>query len=369
MLSQLCALEELPNFPRLSYAEWHITDRCNLNCYYCNQSYLREGISAELPTELIVETLTEMVDMGLREVRLSGGGEPTLHPAFSSIVERMGAHGVSLQNLTTNGVLLNGPRIDALLSMPWEGVLFSMNAVVAADWSRVTGSREEGFDSVLGNISYLTKQKRSLKLQQPSVALSFGIDEWSYRKLITAYDVACDLAVDRIMFQTYNNLDYPNKVWRAGEEIVDQLFEIERRNAASEHPKEIVYVFPTLHLNEIMMNRLGGGSDGEGSVYVPAAGEHCFMPWHGATIRANGDVVLCCAAGHAYPVLGNIYKESIQSIWHGPMIADIRKRFKKQLEYEDTSHSHIPWLCRPGKEGGHSCPIKILWKEFVGHYE
>jgi len=88
---------------------WTITDFCNFKCSYC-PSKLHSGLFARkikpgAPTDAEIETFIDRV----LNVHLMGrflnmtlsGGEPTLHPMFKTIIERMGPHG-SIE-VVTNG--------------------------------------------------------------------------------------------------------------------------------------------------------------------------------------------------------------------------------------------------------------------------
>ncbi len=89
-------------FPSLRYLELQITRRCNLRCKHC---FVGEGLSAELPFELIYKALKEFEEIqGLRV--LITGGEPLLHREFEKINELLSE--LSLRKiLFTNGLLLS----------------------------------------------------------------------------------------------------------------------------------------------------------------------------------------------------------------------------------------------------------------------
>jgi hypothetical protein len=91
------------------YIYWTITDFCNFKCSYC-PSNLHSGTFARKikpgsPTDEEIETFIDRVlNIHLMDrfliITLSGG-EPTLHPMFKTIIERMGPRG-SIE-VVTNG--------------------------------------------------------------------------------------------------------------------------------------------------------------------------------------------------------------------------------------------------------------------------
>ena len=98
-----------------------ITRRCNLNCEFCyNSSGKKE--TEEMNTEDVYEIIRKSHKCGAREIIISGG-EPCLHPSFSSIVNfcmRQGPKTTIVSNgmeLKEEIVLLNKDEIWLQLSL------------------------------------------------------------------------------------------------------------------------------------------------------------------------------------------------------------------------------------------------------------
>jgi MoaA/NifB/PqqE/SkfB family radical SAM enzyme len=62
-----------PPPPRVVELSWQ--DRCNIDCFFCSTSDLRAG-NFELSADTLESLFREMRTMGVRGVRLMGGGEP-----------------------------------------------------------------------------------------------------------------------------------------------------------------------------------------------------------------------------------------------------------------------------------------------------
>src|SRR5918995_4610611 len=87
------------------HAELDLTDRCNVACYFCNQQDLRTKESIPLPR--LTDLIDELVEGGLKSVRLSGGGDPLFHRDILPTMDHLARRGVIIDNVTTNGVALN----------------------------------------------------------------------------------------------------------------------------------------------------------------------------------------------------------------------------------------------------------------------
>ena len=53
----------------------------------------------------------------------------------------------------------------------------------------------------------------------------------------------------------------------------------------------------------------------------------CYYPWHSFTIAWDGKVVPCCRDHNAAAVLGDASRESLEEIWNGPAMQDLRGQF------------------------------------------
>ena len=76
------------------------TNKCNLNCSYCNQSNRSKGKFLEL--DIIKEFVTGLMSRGLKAVIVTGGGEPTIYPKFNELTKWLKEQGLKTA-LITNG--------------------------------------------------------------------------------------------------------------------------------------------------------------------------------------------------------------------------------------------------------------------------
>jgi MoaA/NifB/PqqE/SkfB family radical SAM enzyme len=83
--------------------------RCNLSCEYCNEY---DKTSAPVPTEVMLQRIDKLSELGTGIVTFSGG-EPTLHPDLDILIRRVRDNG-AIVTLITNGYLLTVDRIQRL---------------------------------------------------------------------------------------------------------------------------------------------------------------------------------------------------------------------------------------------------------------
>lgn len=141
------------------FLQWHITNRCNLQCRHCYQS----GTSGDEPTVAeIGEVATEAAAMLKDWQRLYGvtfspsctvtGGEPFLREDLPAVLEAIGREGFALY-LLTNGTLVDHSRALTLSALGVKGVQVSLEGPEAIhDSIRGAGSfraAQEGVGALL----------------------------------------------------------------------------------------------------------------------------------------------------------------------------------------------------------------------------
>ena len=88
--------------------EIHPTDICNQKCKYCffgGRGYKSTRTEPKMDVEEYRCLFTEMKEIDLIELKISGGGEPLLHPQIVEILRSARETGLTTR-LTTNGNFL-----------------------------------------------------------------------------------------------------------------------------------------------------------------------------------------------------------------------------------------------------------------------
>ena len=125
-----------------------LTNRCNLNCRHCLDG--RNNADGDLDMAILDRIVQEASAQGYRHISLTGG-EPTLHPEFSLIIEKIRNGGY------TYGIVTNGwnfqesihsllPHLDRL-----SGVTFSLDGAGEDTHDRIRG--RGSFRRLMGAIS------------------------------------------------------------------------------------------------------------------------------------------------------------------------------------------------------------------------
>jgi radical SAM protein with 4Fe4S-binding SPASM domain len=130
---------------------WHITNRCNLNCFHC---YMNSG------KYYIEENIPEILDWhknnkSIHDIVITGG-EPLLIESLKDIIWELSFSGKNVI-LYTNGLLLNNQKISQLKNVGLQKIRISIDsALMPLNGRTITFKKaiEIGKTCVKGGISY-----------------------------------------------------------------------------------------------------------------------------------------------------------------------------------------------------------------------
>jgi GTP 3',8-cyclase len=210
-----------------------VTDRCNFRCQYCMPA---EGMdwmprSEILSFEEIERVVRLLVDLGVTDVRLTGG-EPLVRREFPALVGRLAAiEGIDDLSLTTNGYLLERDAA-ALVAAGIDRVNVSIDSLARARFFEIT--RRDALDRVLAGLDAIAAfpQVRPVKVNAVPVP---GLDRDDVLRF-------CALARERdfqVRFIEFMPLD-GDRSWRAEDVLTGAEVRamIEETQALRELPRE-----------------------------------------------------------------------------------------------------------------------------------
>ncbi|HEX6900995.1 MAG TPA: radical SAM protein [Thermoanaerobaculia bacterium] len=376
------------------HVEIHPADRCNINCFFCSTAALRG--TDEVPMPRFEEMLGELRQAGTRSLRLSGGGEPLFHRGIRDFLRAIQAAGLPIENLTTNAVLMRS-EVAELLAATCDQITVSLNTADEATYASMMRTSARNFQRVVDNVKALTARRSRGRL--PRVTLQFLVWKENYRTIPEMYRLAREAGVDEILFNGLAYLDPTQRMTAAEtdemmglyEEIVRldgyrtigciNSFEQDLSARVAEMNGRIGAGRPALgpfqrlarllprdgfsvrdsfnHVRERLRHRLAARA-GAGSAGIENA---CMIGWHSMLIRTNGNVAPCCILQGKE--LGNVYRQSIQEVWHGEGYRRFRAELSRILrqgsgwEHDPENDRTVDAMCGAGK----GCPVATFFYE------
>jgi cyclic pyranopterin phosphate synthase len=277
------------------YAEISLTSACNHRCMFCAPRFYLNYKPIFMDTQKIKDTILNMSSVGIKAIMFGGEGEPLLHKDFMDIVDYSKSCGIDVA-LTTNGSLFDKKVAERLLpKLSW--VKFSIDAGNSILYSKLHGTSEEQYKTVLDNLSRASFIKRlkkyNVKIGAQSILFKENIDTLCYLAKLLKYlkpDYFVVKPYSRHPKSTNEELNNPTKeqidiFLKSMEQYKEDYKFIYRENAFINLDKEKTYDICYGQDFIVHIDTLGG-------VY--------------SCINYIGESDFC---------YGNIYKDSFENIW------------------------------------------------------
>lgn len=215
-------IKQLQNFENIVPTELQIDLMafCNHNCNFCSyrkdNGYNNEMLkligatpgekyeenkpigkplpSSMLPLEFASTLPKQMFDYMIPSVELTGGGEPTLWPAFDELIINLAKYNIEIA-LVTNGSSLSDYRIK-LLRDHCLWIRISMDASNQIMHKKVHRTQGDEFERIINNIKKLCADKRKDLI----VGISFIINPDNVEDIEDSIILYKTLGVDNIRF-------------------------------------------------------------------------------------------------------------------------------------------------------------------------
>jgi MoaA/NifB/PqqE/SkfB family radical SAM enzyme len=243
---------------------------CNARCPQCpyTQSDIRETYEDALfmSQELFKKIADECGQYG-SYLRLSGGGEPLLHPQMLELIEYAKNAGARV-GLITNGSLLTPERVDRLLKAGTDMIEVSVDAADPETYGKIRIGLN--FDRLVRHLRYAVKTR----------------NEWDSPTSIVVSVVNQQLIEGKI--------DQIVDFWKA---IADNV---------------IVRKYLTWGIGDESWSA-------DPTPYIPDHRVPCPFPFERLNVDSRGDIMFCGydIAGETCSIFGNVMEKSIREIWQG----------------------------------------------------
>jgi len=155
---------------RISDLRVSVTDRCNFRCQYCMPAEGLPWLEREeiLRFEEIARLVGVLAEMGIRDVRLTGG-EPLVRREFPVLVSMLSAiDGIEDLSLTTNGYLLERDA-DALVAAGIHRVNVSIDSLQRDRFFQMT--RRDALPKVMRGLEAIARHPEVRPIKVNAVAM------------------------------------------------------------------------------------------------------------------------------------------------------------------------------------------------------
>lgn len=323
--------------PRSIYIE--PTSRCNELCQQCPRTLL----SREEDRDLTFDEFRRIVDQfpKLERVVLHGLGEPLLNKELPGMIRYLKDRGVYVL-FNSNGILLNEKRGRALIESGLDEYRLSMDGSSREMYAYVRGV--DAFDKIWRNVKAFIALQRSLDASKPAVSLWFTAMRENLPELPGLVDLATNAGIKEIYLQ---RLVYFDQGLAASKQ---SLF----RRSSQEELELVKSCEQTCRERGITFRAAGSAAPLESLIrdFGERPWSGCNRPYTLTYITSSGNVLSCCFApfghrsAHEYKeerVLGNVFQQSIENIWHGERYKAFRRAFESDQPARHCSQCGLNW--------------------------
>lgn len=295
-----------------------VTQACNLRCIHCFAA--EGGKKAILPLEKIVELFDSMHEMGVLHLTLSGG-EPTLHPQFSRILELATDSSMAFTILTNATRFERNPELLEQIIECSRSRNKAMTLGISLD-----GVTAESHEKIRGAPGSYELTKRAIeKLADAGVkqiTLHMMMCNHNFGELDALVDWAVEMGVEQVV--PFDLLPYGGGKTMAGLGLSFdqqlQLFENVRRLRTRFSGK--IRISPPRHCHNGFSTLLGRVKE------RTAPRPFCSAGIKEIAIRADGKIHPCPFIWADEFTLGNLYEDSLIDAWHSEKLGFFRGGYR-----------------------------------------
>jgi len=303
--------------PKPRIVVFPVNDRCNSRCIMCHR--WKKTPESEITTDKIGEVFSSNLFSRVEEVNIHGG-EPTLRTDLPEIFRTIQTSCPRLKRmwLSTNG--LNPKRIERRVSDILRVVdldkLNIMAITVSVDGDRETHERirgvKGGFDQAIETVQLLKKLQKSYPID---INIATVIQPLNLRKIKKLEQLATSLSVPiyfaPLMFDEFFNIETVNEL-----KFFKKDMELYRKVISKNCLKD--FSTTSLYWHDFLKQMNGSNRS------LPCAFDRYVI-----SLYPTGEILPCSRKD--WIVYGNVYEDSVNSIWFGSHAKQIRERMKREV--------------------------------------
>ncbi len=298
------------------------TNICNHHCAYCtygsgntnNKTYNRNSIDhrSMIPWDKMQEIISDMSNMGVKAVTLTGGGEPLTYPHLLDALDMLHRNNIEL-SLISNGELLDGERAEALYDAKW--VRISFDSPIQDLYCRLRGVKPQSFKRVIDNIESFAHNKD----KDCILGINFVIGKDNSAYVYEAARILKDLGVDNVKFAAVieNDKGYHQSIKPI---VIDQI-----NRAKSELEDDSFKIINNYE------------SDCEDKQFTVQTFETCFTCRLVTVIAADSRVYYCHTRAYdSSAIVGDLSEQSFMKMWYSQTTQNKLKSLKPKVECKNV---------------------------------
>lgn len=296
-----------------SFIQIMMSDLCNENCSFCAyrmdnytsnewfgeydpiKKIINNNPKRMIPFDKVKEVIDDCVDMGIKAIEFTGGGEPTVHPKHREVFEYALEKGIEI-GLVTNGVILRDGMLDLIPKFKWIRV--SVDAARADTYSQMREVPENFFEKVIIHLEQIVAAKKQSK-SDLVIGVGFVVTKENYKEIEEGVELFHNIGVDNIRMSAVFQPDDADYFSEFYEEARDSA-----RRSVAKHQSKDYRVF------NLFGDRLGD-LEQQNPEY-----SFCAFQQFQCIVGGDQNIYRCCnTAYNPVGFLGSIKNQSFKELW------------------------------------------------------
>lgn len=279
-----------------THLEVELNYSCNLRCPMCTWSVetMVEKKEDWFTFEDYKKLLDEAVSKGTKSIRLCYINEPLIRKDIDQFIKYASDIGIVDIIITTNGTLLTKEMSKKLIEAGLTKINLSLDAITEETYEKIRVGGD--LKITVKNIHDFLEIRKELNKKLPKIRLSFvrsKINDHEYEAFVDYWKDKVDSLGSQMLLDPFGDGKFKNA-----------------------EKKEQISLETKVRSPEKF---------------------HCPEPFKRMTVRGNGDVLGCCSFYAVDLVVGNWKQESLDKIWNGEKMKELREMHKKGEFYKNPA--------------------------------
>lgn len=329
------------------HLELSLTNKCNYDCFFCRYD---KG-DAELDWLTLKRVLSELKDMGLKNIKVSGEGEQLLYGKFTEFLDFISIEGMNIDVFVTNGSLIDKAFARRLVESKIDLIHVSMNVDNREDYASIMGVSVDSFDRVVDAVSNLVEIRKKLRKEKPLIAVQFMVYKRNYKRVKEIVQFSKSLGIDFISLRDMYLLPLSYKLdTRETADLAERI-----KDCINKDDGFVKLVFPNTKVGSHIDSQKCNSNR---HFFLESAKKTCYVGWYNTALSADGSVYPCCnimGVSRVRAPLGNVYENNFIDIWQGDKYNKFRQEsanmpffIKKPHEFKFIGLPCNSCCCRNG---------------------
>jgi radical SAM protein with 4Fe4S-binding SPASM domain len=283
------------------------TTSCNLRCPECPSGLRKFSRNTGMLSFELYNRIVDQIGKYLMYMILYFQGEPYLNPSFFEIVKDAKRRKI-YTTTSTNAHFLTDENCKKTIESGLDRIIVSLDGIGQETYAsyRVGGR----YDKVIDGVKNLVKWKKELKSNTPHIIVQFIVFRTNQHQIEEVKNLCNQLEIDQLQLKSAQVYDYEN-----GNPLIPTLDKYSRYRQRKDGRWEIKTDFP----------------------------DKCYRMSVSCVITWDGMVVPCCFDKDAEHQMGDLKKDSFETVWHNKTYQAFRTRILTQRKSID--------ICRNCTEG------------------